>query len=373
MATRSVADDQRRVVESRSVSLPLTDPAGLSPRVRLWRALVLLLMTAVLPGAGQLVGGNRRLGRAALAAWLVITGTLTLACVVVALDRGLAVSLLSRPPVLVALSLGCFAGALAWPVWWWTPGGWPGDLLRGSCAVGRRGRGAGPSARCRWWQWAGGCGRPPNWWTASSAPVPGPRRTVGTVLLLGSDWAQPDGCVRQHHPGRHRGGQRQGDPVLLPRNLRTCRRGTLAQPGHAWLVLWDDCLLNRLYTWGHQHGALPGPGPRGRARSNSSPASWGSRSTTTSDRPARVPGWSTRWAGSTSWSVPAPSGRDSTRSPAHPAGPPAPRRVPRAVVRGPTLHRLRPMARRRCVMTLPTNWSRGPCSPGSSGSGRART
>jgi LCP family protein required for cell wall assembly len=229
----------------------------------LWRALVLLLVTAVLPGAGQVVGGNRRLGRAALAAWLVIIGTMVLTCVVVVLDRGLAVSLLTRPPVLVALSVGCFAGALAWPVL--VVDAWrlarvdllPRRLRRRLTAVvvvlvlvtsvplvavGRR-------------VWAAAELVDGLFGSGTRTEAVDGRYTV---LLLGGDSGPNRIGLRPDSITLASIEQDSGRVTLfaLPRNLENVpfARGTLARRAmpRGWSC-GDNCLLNGLYTWGHRH------------------------------------------------------------------------------------------------------------------------
>ena len=49
---------------------------GLSSRIQFRRALVLMLMTLVLPGSAQLVAGNKRVGRIALRTWFGLIATL---------------------------------------------------------------------------------------------------------------------------------------------------------------------------------------------------------------------------------------------------------------------------------------------------------
>ncbi|MGN6783069.1 MAG: hypothetical protein ACTHJH_16390 [Marmoricola sp.] len=52
-----------------------TDPYAASARIRFRRAVVLMLMTLVLPGSAQLVSGRRSVGRLALRIWLALLVT----------------------------------------------------------------------------------------------------------------------------------------------------------------------------------------------------------------------------------------------------------------------------------------------------------
>lgn len=83
----------------------------------------MLLMTAVVPGSAQLAGGNRKIGRVGVRAWLVLVA-LGIAYVVLFLAaRGAAVGLLATGWVLWTLSWVVLAAGIGWALlmvnaWW---------------------------------------------------------------------------------------------------------------------------------------------------------------------------------------------------------------------------------------------------------------
>lgn len=94
----------------------MRSPELLTGALRARRAVVLLLLTLVLPGAAQLAAGNRRMGRLGLRVWLgVLAGSLAVGLVAV-LDRRLALSLVTSSWVLLLVVLLMVLGALAWPL-----------------------------------------------------------------------------------------------------------------------------------------------------------------------------------------------------------------------------------------------------------------
>lgn len=83
-------------------------------RVRFRRAVTLMLMTFVLPGSAQLVAGNRRVGRLALRAWLVLLALGVLALVSAYLWHGVALWAGTNTMLLQVLRLGLMALAVGW-------------------------------------------------------------------------------------------------------------------------------------------------------------------------------------------------------------------------------------------------------------------
>lgn len=101
---------------ARPTSTPMRSPELLSGAMRTRRALVLLLMTLALPGAAQVMAGNRRMGRLGLRIWLGVLAAVALTAVVALLDRRLALSLVTSSWVLLLVVLLLVAGALLWPL-----------------------------------------------------------------------------------------------------------------------------------------------------------------------------------------------------------------------------------------------------------------
>jgi LCP family protein required for cell wall assembly len=239
---------------------------GLAEAVRVRRAVSLLVLSALLPGSAQLVGGRRQLGRVALRVWAgLLVPVLVLAGMWVA-DRSLALSLLTRPSVLGLLAVVLFLLAVAVPalvVDAWRLGR-PGDL---------------PLATRRWL--AGGtavlmlatsaplvlAGR--RFWVAADlvGGIFGGNAATGTadgrynVLLLGGDAGSDRVGLRPDSVTLASIDATTGRTVLLslPRNLQNVpfpagSRAAKALPG-GWSC-GDSCLLNAVYTWGGAHPDL---------------------------------------------------------------------------------------------------------------------
>lgn len=101
----------------RPTSDPLRSPELLSSRLRSRRAVLLLFVTLLLPGAAQVLTGDRKMGRFGLRLWLAaLTAVVTIGLVAV-LDRRLALSLATSSWVLLLVVLALVAGALLWPVY----------------------------------------------------------------------------------------------------------------------------------------------------------------------------------------------------------------------------------------------------------------
>jgi polyisoprenyl-teichoic acid--peptidoglycan teichoic acid transferase len=83
-------------------------------RVRYRRALMLMVMTLVVPGSAQLVAGNRRIGRAATRIWVALLVAGLVGAVMAAFHHEYAFSFVSDPRLLAALRLGLMALAVVW-------------------------------------------------------------------------------------------------------------------------------------------------------------------------------------------------------------------------------------------------------------------
>jgi LCP family protein required for cell wall assembly len=85
-------------------------------RMRFRRAITLMVMTLVVPGSAQLVAGRRKVGRAALRAWLGLVGVVVLVVLVGLVWPGFVFWLLSNTLVLGVVRFGLLALAVGWAV-----------------------------------------------------------------------------------------------------------------------------------------------------------------------------------------------------------------------------------------------------------------
>lgn len=83
-------------------------------RLHLRRALGRLLMTLILPGSAQLASGNKRLGRLAMRTYAVLWGQLLLFLLLLLVNRGAALALITARPVTVAISIVVVAAGIGW-------------------------------------------------------------------------------------------------------------------------------------------------------------------------------------------------------------------------------------------------------------------
>ncbi|MEG9226661.1 LCP family protein [Aeromicrobium sp. Sec7.5] len=100
---------------ARSVAPPRT-AADASARVQFRRALVLLVMTVVVPGSAQIAAGDRRVGRVALRVWLSLVAVAALGLLVALLSRSLFLSLVLDQRILFLGRWILTAVAIAWVV-----------------------------------------------------------------------------------------------------------------------------------------------------------------------------------------------------------------------------------------------------------------
>ena len=100
----------------RPTSTPMRSPELLPVALRTRRAVLLLLLTLVLPGGAQVMAGNRRLGRIGLRVWLSALTAGVVFALVALLDRRLALSLATSGWLLLAVALLLVLGALSWPL-----------------------------------------------------------------------------------------------------------------------------------------------------------------------------------------------------------------------------------------------------------------
>ncbi|MFZ0160271.1 MAG: LCP family protein, partial [Kineosporiaceae bacterium] len=254
---------------SRPTTQPMRRPEALAPRLRIVRAVFLVLLTLVAPGTAQLAAGNRRVGRIALRIWLGAAGLVVMMAVLWLVNRTVVLHLATSSLVLILVALVLFGVAFTWPVLVvdsWRLGrpaliprrarlGMTGLLLVSVLATSLPALAAGR----RLWSAAGlldgvfGGG-------AASAAVAGRYN----VLLLGGD-AGPDRVgTRPDSITLASIDVQTGRTVLfgLPRNLENVRFPAGSAAARVLPQGWtcgDECLLNGIYTWGSAHkDAFPG-------------------------------------------------------------------------------------------------------------------
>ncbi len=88
--------------------------ADRAARVRFRRAVTLMLMTLVWPGTAQLVAGDRRIARIAMATWVGLLGLGGVIAALLLWNREALLSLALQPTLLLLLRMLLIAGALAW-------------------------------------------------------------------------------------------------------------------------------------------------------------------------------------------------------------------------------------------------------------------
>ena len=95
---------------------PVRYPQSASPAVRTKRAFVLLGLTLVLPGAAQVVAGDRRLGRRALRTTFVCWGLVVLGIILALTDRSLLMGAVTHRWWSLALIVALLGLAIGWAI-----------------------------------------------------------------------------------------------------------------------------------------------------------------------------------------------------------------------------------------------------------------
>lgn len=108
--------DTGEQVRVRPTTRPMREPEALSPRLRVRRAVYLMLLTVLVPGSAQLSAGNRRLGRIALRVWLAALAAVLLVAVLGLVGTTLVFHLATSALVLGLVTVALFAAAIAWPL-----------------------------------------------------------------------------------------------------------------------------------------------------------------------------------------------------------------------------------------------------------------
>ncbi|GHG48667.1 hypothetical protein GCM10012320_16110 [Sinomonas cellulolyticus] len=93
---------------------PIRHPEGAPPTVRTKRAFTLLVLTLLVPGAAQLIAGNRRLARRALAVTVTVWVLALLLLVVGLINRGAILTVFTHPVISLVLIVALVVLALAW-------------------------------------------------------------------------------------------------------------------------------------------------------------------------------------------------------------------------------------------------------------------
>jgi polyisoprenyl-teichoic acid--peptidoglycan teichoic acid transferase len=250
----------------RPTTRPLREPQRLSPAMRVRRAVTLLVLTCIVPGSAQIAAGNRQVGSLLLRAWLSVVGLAVLLGFLLLVARGFVLGLVTSPPMLILLALGCYAAAIVVPVALWDA--W------------RLGRVRELAPRPRLWISVAAV----VLMVASSLAFIGAGRRVwagadliSSVFGSGTESAAADGRFNVLLLGGDAGPDRigtrpdsmtlasidaaTGRTVLfsLPRNLEDVPFAPGSPAAKAKPEGWscgDNCLLNGIYTWGTEHRSL---------------------------------------------------------------------------------------------------------------------
>ncbi|RZS57392.1 LytR family transcriptional attenuator [Microcella putealis] len=97
-----------------SLTSPIRHPDTRQPELMSRRGWWLVGLNVLLPGSAQILAGNRRLGRFALGATLILWATMALAAVLFFLNRGFALSLITNVWVLWLLQAALLFYAVLW-------------------------------------------------------------------------------------------------------------------------------------------------------------------------------------------------------------------------------------------------------------------
>lgn len=95
---------------------PIRHPEDAPLTVRTRRAFTLLVLTLLVPGSAQLIAGNRRLARRALAMTLTVWALLLILLVVGLMNRGAILTMITDPVISLMLIIVLVALALGWAV-----------------------------------------------------------------------------------------------------------------------------------------------------------------------------------------------------------------------------------------------------------------
>lgn len=271
-ATAGWPSDADAVYVSGGRGRRLGDSTPTSSRMRRRRAFTLVALTLVLPGAAQLVAGNRRLGRLGLRVWLSTLVLVLATGLLFLVSRSTALGLVGHPWLLQGLQWALMAFAVLWAV-----------LFVDAWRLGRPG---GLVAASRRWL----TGVTAALLVVTSGGLVYAAQTVGAgrqalgAMFQGSDAiASTDGryniLLLGADSGRDRVGTRPDSIQLVSLDEETGRAVTFGfsrdteninfRPGSTMARLmpegWncgDECLLNGLYTWGQEHAAMFPAGTR---------------------------------------------------------------------------------------------------------------
>jgi LCP family protein required for cell wall assembly len=236
------------------------------PGVATRRAVTLILLTLVAPGAAQYTRGNRRVGRVALRVWVAVLCLAGLVVLLWFLARGAVLAVFTLPTVLSLVGVLLMAGGLLWPV-----------LVVDAWRLG-----VDPAMPTRSRRWVAALMVAGV--LVTSVPVLGAgRRAWAAGDLIGSVFASGESSAAEHgrynvlllggDAGANRIGLRPDSVTLasvdadtgrtvlfsFPRNLENVPfpHGTPAAKAmpDGWSC-GDECLLNAIYQWGTEHEDL---------------------------------------------------------------------------------------------------------------------
>lgn len=259
--TRGSAVLERRSVADGPIRVDTRAPRDLARNRR--RALTLLVLTVVLPGSAQLAAGNRSLGRAGLRVWAALVGSAVVLGLLFLVSREAALTVVTHRWTLAVAEWALYGVAALWLVLLvdaWRLGR-PGELARrdrrtvlGILLVAVVVLSGGTA-------WAG-------------TTVGEARSAMASLFSSGEALATADGRYNILLLGGDSGAGREGlrpDSIQLASVDAETGRAVLFgfsretehitfRPGSTMARLmpegWtcgDECLLNGLYTWAHDH------------------------------------------------------------------------------------------------------------------------
>lgn len=237
---------------------PVRNPRVASPTERTRRAVVLGLLTLLVPGGAQVVAGNRALGRTALRVTLTVWAAALVGLLWWLVSRASLISLLARDAVLLVMAVALGLLAVGWAVLWL-------DTLRlirvHLLAPGaRKAAVAGTvlalvltSAPLLYGGWAANTGRAALGDVFGEGPAVARAEGRYNVLVMGGDAGEGREGLRPDSIHVASVDARSGAVVMfsLPRNLQNA---PFAEGSPLWDVYpdgfscGDSCILNALYT-----------------------------------------------------------------------------------------------------------------------------
>lgn len=116
MSKGSTAAPHQQQPPRGALTNPVRYPSGAGPRVLVKRALLLIVMTLLVPGSAQIAAGNRRLGRNALKVTFTAWVLLAIALVLLLASRSTLINIIANAAASLVLVIVLVALAVGWAV-----------------------------------------------------------------------------------------------------------------------------------------------------------------------------------------------------------------------------------------------------------------